>query len=110
MVAAGSFLQLLKLEKRGLATTQQAAMYADITITVGEPADHEVGKNQSCVDPQHIDADPDSTYHPDAELDADADSDFLFDEDPEADPDPTLCPDADPDPSSELKARILEKC
>jgi hypothetical protein len=48
MVAAGSFLQLLKLEKRGLATTMQAAMYADITITVGEPADHEVGKNQSC--------------------------------------------------------------
>jgi hypothetical protein len=48
MVAAGSFLQLLKLEKRGLATTLQAAMYADIAITVGEPADHEVGKNQSC--------------------------------------------------------------
>jgi hypothetical protein len=48
MVAAGSFLQLLKLEKRGLATTMQAAMYADITITVGEPADHEVGKNQCC--------------------------------------------------------------
>jgi hypothetical protein len=44
MVAAGSFLQLLKLEKRGLATTLQAAMYADITITVGEPADHEVGQ------------------------------------------------------------------
>jgi hypothetical protein len=44
MVAAGSFLQLLKLEKRGLATTMQAAMYADITITVGEPADHEVGQ------------------------------------------------------------------
>jgi hypothetical protein len=48
MVAAGSFLQLLKLKKRGLATTMQAAMYADITITVGEPTDHEVGKTQCC--------------------------------------------------------------
>jgi hypothetical protein len=37
------------------------------------------------VDPHHFDANPDSTYHRDA--DADPNSDFLFD----ADPDPTFC-------------------
>ncbi len=46
------------------------------------------------MDPHHFDADPDadpdSTYHPYADLD----SDFLID----ADPDPTYHPDADPDP------------
>jgi hypothetical protein len=51
------------------------------------------------VDTHHFDADPDSTYHPDA------DSDFLFD----ADPDPNLYPDADPDSSFQIKARTLEK-
>jgi hypothetical protein len=33
------------------------------------------------VDPHHVDADPDSTYHPDADPDADPDSGFLFDAD-----------------------------
>jgi hypothetical protein len=37
------------------------------------------------VDPHHVDADPDSAYHPDADLD----SDFIFD----ADPDPTFHPE-----------------
>jgi hypothetical protein len=35
------------------------------------------------VDLHHLDADPDSTYHPDAAPDADPDSDFLFDADPD---------------------------
>ncbi len=39
----------------------------------------------SAVDPHHVDADPDSTYHPDAD------------------------PDADPDPSFRIKAQTLEK-
>jgi hypothetical protein len=30
------------------------------------------------VDPHHIDADPDSIYHPDADLDADPDYDFYL--------------------------------
>jgi hypothetical protein len=30
------------------------------------------------VDPHHIDADPDSTFHSDADPDADPDSDFYF--------------------------------
>jgi hypothetical protein len=42
------------------------------------------------VDPNHVDADPDSTYHPDADPDADPDSDFLFDADPDPDPDPSF--------------------
>jgi hypothetical protein len=42
------------------------------------------------VDPHHVDAHPDSTYHPDEDPDADPDSDFLFDTDPEADMDPTF--------------------
>ncbi len=62
------------------------------------------------VDPHHFDvdrdADPDSTYH----HDADPDSKFLFDEDLDADPDPTFRPDADPDPDPSLKkAETLEK-
>ncbi len=35
------------------------------------------------MDLHHLDADPDSTYHPDAAPDADPDSDFLFDADPD---------------------------
>jgi hypothetical protein len=38
------------------------------------------------VDPHHLDADPDSTYHPDADHadpDADPDSGCLFDADPD---------------------------
>jgi hypothetical protein len=61
------------------------------------------------VDPHHVDADPDadanpvSTYHPDAV----PDSEFLFD----ADPDPTFHPDADldPDPSFKKRVQTLEK-
>jgi hypothetical protein len=49
--------------------------------------------------PHHVDADPDSTYHPDADPDADPDSDFLFD----ADPDSTFHPDADPDRNHSFK-------
>jgi hypothetical protein len=54
------------------------------------------------------DADPYSTYHPDA----DPDSDFLFDTDPVADPDLTFHPDAvpDPDPSFQIKLKPLRKC
>jgi hypothetical protein len=53
------------------------------------------------LDPHHIEADPDSTYH------SDADSDILFD----ADSVPTFHPDADtnPDPSFKKKAQTLEK-
>jgi hypothetical protein len=53
------------------------------------------------VDPHQLGADPDLTYHPDA----DPDSDFLFD------PDPTFHPDVDPDPEPSFKkrAQILEK-
>jgi hypothetical protein len=57
----------------------------------------------SVVDPHHLDADPDSTYHPYADpdstyyLDAVPDSDFLFDADP------------DPDSSFKVKAETLEK-
>jgi hypothetical protein len=32
----------------------------------------------SVVDPHHVDADPDSTYHPNADPDADPDSDFFI--------------------------------
>jgi hypothetical protein len=32
----------------------------------------------SVVDKHHFDADPDSTYHPDADPDTDADSDFYL--------------------------------
>jgi hypothetical protein len=46
----------------------------------------------SVMDPQHFDADPDSTYHPNADPDADPDSDFLFDADAETDPDPKHWP------------------
>jgi hypothetical protein len=42
-------------------------------------------------------ADPDSTYHPDADSDSDPDSDFLFD----ADPNPTFHPDADSVPETD---------
>ncbi len=78
----------------------------------------------SVVDPHHIDADPDSTYHPDADPDADPDSDFiwcgsgcgsgsefLFDADADPDPDTTFHPDADPvvDPSFQIKAQTIEK-
>jgi hypothetical protein len=45
------------------------------------------------VDPHHVDADPDSTYHPVADLDS------------------TFHPDADPDldPSFQIKAQSIEK-
>ncbi len=58
----------------------------------------------SAVDPHHVDADPDSTYHPDSDLD----SDFLFD----AAPNPTFHPDADPDsqPSFNKRLKPLKKC
>jgi hypothetical protein len=54
------------------------------------------------VDPYHLDADPDSTNHPDANPDSDfyfIGSGFLFD------PDPTFHLDADPDqdPSFQIK-------
>jgi hypothetical protein len=59
------------------------------------------------VDPHHIDADPDSTYYPDA--DADANLDFYL----MADADPTFYADADPgpdpDPSFQIKAQTLGK-
>ncbi len=43
--------------------------------------------NQCVVDPHHINADQDSTYHPGADPGADADSDiYLFDADPDPDP------------------------
>ncbi len=48
--------------------------------------------------PHHFDANPDSTYGPDA----DPDSDYLFNEDP----DPTFHPDADPDPNLSFKKRL----
>jgi hypothetical protein len=52
----------------------------------------------------HVDADPDSTYQPDAV----PYSDSLFD----ADPDPTFLPDADPelDPSFKKRLKPLNKC
>ncbi len=56
-----------------------------------------------------LDADPDWTYHPDADSVADPDYDFLF----VADPDPTFHPDADadpdPDPSFKEKPQTLVK-
>ncbi len=52
-----------------------------------------------------FDADPDSTYHPDADPDADRDLDFLFDANPNADLDPTFHPDADPDPDPSFKKK-----
>jgi hypothetical protein len=61
----------------------------------------------SAVDLHHFDtdrdADPDLTYHPDA----DPDSVFL-----DADPDPTFHPNADPDPDTSFKKRLkpLKKC
>jgi hypothetical protein len=56
-----------------------------------------------------VDADPDSTDHPDADPNADPDSDSLFDGDPDADL--TFHPDADPDPEFSLrkKAQTFEK-
>jgi hypothetical protein len=56
------------------------------------------------VDPHRVDANPDSTYH----SDADPDSHFLLN----ADPDLTVHTDADPDPdpSFKKKAQTLEKC
>jgi hypothetical protein len=63
-----------------------------------------INRNVCVVDPHHFDADPDSTYHPDA----DPDSDFFY-----ADPDPTFHPDADPEPDPDLsfliKAQTLKK-
>ncbi len=53
------------------------------------------------MDPHHLDADPDSTDHPDA----DPDSDF-------ADPDATFHSEPDPDPDTDpsfKKAQTLEK-
>jgi hypothetical protein len=49
----------------------------------------------SVVDPHHLDADPDS--------------EFLFDADPEADPDPTFHPDADLDHSVRKRLKPLKK-
>ncbi len=43
---------------------------------------HKENLSSSVVDPHHLDADPDSTNHPDADPEADPDSDFLFDPDP----------------------------
>ncbi len=40
------------------------------------------------MDPHYFDADPDSTFHPDADPAPDPDSDFYFD----ADPDTTFAP------------------
>jgi hypothetical protein len=48
------------------------------------------------------DADPDSTYHPDADPAADPDSDFLFD----ADTDLTFHNNADPDLDPSFKKRL----
>ncbi len=58
------------------------------------------------MDPHYFGADPDSTYHPDAD-DANPACDFLFD----ADPDPTFHLDVDPDqdPSFKKKAQTLSK-
>jgi hypothetical protein len=50
------------------------------------------------VNPHHFDADPFSTYHPDADPDAGPDSDFLFDADP------------DTDPSVKKRLKPLKKC
>jgi hypothetical protein len=50
------------------------------------------------VDPHHVDEDPDSTYHPDADSVADPDSTYL----PDADP--------DPNPSFQIKVQTLKKC
>ncbi len=63
----------------------------------------------SVVDPQHIDADPDSTYHPDA--DPHPDPGFLFNADADPDQDTTFHPDADPypDPSFQRKVQTPEK-
>jgi hypothetical protein len=65
----------------------------------------------SVVDPHHVDADPDPTFHPDAGPEADPDFDFLFDAYPY--PDPTFHPDADlgpdPDPSFKKKDRTVKK-
>jgi hypothetical protein len=55
------------------------------------------------VDPHHFDADPDQTYHPDADPDAEPDSDFIFDVDLVADP------TFHPDPSFKEKAGALSK-
>jgi hypothetical protein len=41
----------------------------------------------SVADPHPLDADPDPTYHFDADLNADSEPDFLFDVHPDADPD-----------------------
>jgi hypothetical protein len=51
----------------------------------------------SVVDPHHLDADPDSTYH----SDANPDSEFFF-----ADPDLIFHPDEDPDPDPSFKKRL----
>jgi hypothetical protein len=46
-----------------------------------------INLGSSVVDPHHINADQDSTYHPGADPGADADSDiYLFDADPDPDP------------------------
>jgi hypothetical protein len=59
------------------------------------------------MDSHYVDADPDSTYHPDADPDADPDYDFLFDADPVH---PNVDPDPDPDPNPSIKkAQTLEK-
>jgi hypothetical protein len=50
----------------------------------------------SVVDLHHFDADPDSTYHPDA------DSEFLIEADPDAGP--------DPDPSFKKRLKPLKNC
>jgi hypothetical protein len=51
------------------------------------------------MDPHDIDADPDSTYHPDA----------YPAPDPTFHPDAIWYPDPDPDPSFQIKAQTLEK-
>jgi hypothetical protein len=55
-------------------------------LSVGE--NKESSSAPSVVDPHHFDADPDSTYHPDAA--SDADPTFHPDEDPDPDPDPSF--------------------
>ncbi len=42
------------------------------------------------MDPNHFDADLESTYHPDTDSDADPDPTFHPDADPDPDPDPSF--------------------
>jgi hypothetical protein len=100
-------LQVTRLALMNSKLTQSLSMH-NLATGFGSDSDTsgQLILSPSVVDPHHVDADPESTYHPDADPD-DADPD------PDPDPDPTFHLDAnvdlDPNPGFQIKPQTLER-